>query len=139
MLSKDDLSNGATFILKLTDAAGAPVQWVVSLRGGIAAYWYAVYRRSDWATLRAHGSEVFHDRVGEAEAERVRRSGRCIVIHTPEVKAEEIDSPKPGKKPLQPGWENEGGSLAAPVETASAIHADRQRRNEPGGEIGMST
>jgi hypothetical protein len=124
--------------LNLTDAAGSTVQWFASLRCGSAAYWYAVYRRSYWAALLAHGAEVFHDRVNEAEAERVRKSGRCIVIHTPEVKAEEIDSSITRTKPLQPSWENDGGSLA-PVDTASAIHADAPRRSEHGGEIGMST
>jgi hypothetical protein len=138
MLSKDDLSNGTTFILKLTDAAGAPVQWVACLRGEIALHWYEVYRRSDWTALRAQGGEVFRDRVSEVEAERIRKSGRCIVIHTPQVKAEEIDSPYPRTKPLQPGWENEGGSLA-PVETADVIHPDPPRPTEPGGEIGMNT
>ena len=115
MLSKDDLSNGATFILKLTDANGVPAQWVATLRGGIAAYWYAIYRRSDWAALRAHGAEVFHERVTEAQAERVRRSGRCVVIHTSAVKAEEIAPPTQRAKPLQPDWENDGGSLAPTV------------------------
>ena len=115
MLSKDDLSNGARFILKLTDANGVPAQWVATLRGGIAAYWYAVYRRSDWAALRAHGAEVFHERVTEAEAERVRRSGRCVVIHTSAVKAEEITAPIQRTKPLQPDWEDDGGSLASRI------------------------
>ena len=112
MLSKDELANGTTFILKLTDAAGAPAQWVASLRGKMAIKWYEIYQRSDWEALRARGSQVFHHRVTEAEAERVRNSGRCIVIHTPEVKAEEIEAPSEQNKPLQPGWENDGGSLA---------------------------
>jgi hypothetical protein len=112
MLSRDDLSDGTTFILKLRDAAGAPAQWVTSLRGDIALYWYEVYRRSDWAALRAHGREVFQDRVTEAHAERVRRFARCIVIHTSDVKAEEVDPPHPAGRPLQPGWENDGGTLA---------------------------
>jgi hypothetical protein len=138
MLSKNDKSNGTTFILKLLDAARAPVQWVASLRGDIAVYWYEVYRRSDWAALRAHGGDVFHDRVTEAQAEHVRKSGRCIVIHTPEVKAEEIALPKPATKPLQPDWENDGGSLA-PVGTAGAVHAGAARLTEHGEEIGIST
>jgi hypothetical protein len=111
MLSKDQLSNGATFILKLTDTDGVPAQWVATLHGDIAAHWYLVYQTSDWAALRARGAEVFHDHVTEAEAERIRRSGRCVVIHTTAVKAEEIDAPPQRAKPLQPGWENEGGSV----------------------------
>jgi hypothetical protein len=96
----------------------------------MAAYWYAVYRRSDWAALRAHGAEVFLNRVTEAEAERVRRSGRCIVIDTPDVKAEEIDSPTPRASPLQPGWENEGGSLLrSPREQlVNRVKASRQAK-----------
>ena len=124
MLSQDELSNGATFILKLTDANGVPAQWVATLRGGIAAYWYAVYRRSDWAALRAHGGEVFHERVTEAQAERVRTSGRCVVIHTSAVKAEELASPIERAKPLQPDWENDGGSLAPGVLLSSTEAAD---------------
>jgi len=110
MLSSDELSNGMTFILKLLDANGARAQWVQSLRGPIAARWYDVYRNSDWDVLRAHGREVFCDRVTEIQAERIRRSGRCIVIHTSEVKAEEISAPA-SVTPRQPGWENEGGSF----------------------------
>jgi hypothetical protein len=139
MLSKDDKSNGTTFILKLLDTARAPVQWVASLRGDTAVYWYEVYRRSDWAALRAQGGDVFHDRVTEAQAEHVRRSGRCIVIHTPEVKAEEIVPRKPAPKPLQPDWENDGGSLA-PLEAAGAVHVGARGPTEHGGETGaMST
>ncbi|HEX8522044.1 MAG TPA: hypothetical protein VF669_07295 [Tepidisphaeraceae bacterium] len=133
MLSKDELSNGMTFILKLTDAAGAPVQWIASLRGDTAVYWFEVYRRADWAALRSHGGEVFHDRVTEAHAEHVRKSARCIVIHTPEVKAEEVSPPNPLTKPLQPNWENDGGSLA-PVGTAAAVQGAVQKPSEDGVE-----
>ena len=112
MLSKDDLSNGVTFILKLSDAAGSPVQWVQTLRGETAIQWYEIFRRSDWETLRATGTAVFVTRVSEADAEKVRNTARCIVIHTQSVKAEEIDKTLQHPKPLQPGWENEGGTLA---------------------------
>ena len=115
MLSKDELSNGVTFILKLSDAAGESAQWVATLQGDLAAYWYEAYRRSDWAALRAHGGEVFRDRVTDVEAERVCKSGRCVVIHTPLVKAEDIVATPQRVKPLQPGWENDGGSLATTV------------------------
>jgi len=94
MLSKDELNNGTTFILKLTDATGASVQWVASLRGDIARYWYEIYRRSDWEALRAHGGEVFLDRVSEAHAERVRRAARCVVIHALQIKAEQMSLPQ---------------------------------------------
>jgi hypothetical protein len=89
----------------------------------MAAYWYAVYRRSDWAALRAHGAEVFLNRVTEAEAERVRRSGRCIVIDTPDVKAEEIDSPTPR------------GRVAAPI---AARAAGQSGEGEQAGEDVMT-
>ena len=112
MLSKDELSNGITFILKLVDANGTPAQWVASLRGDVAAHWYGVYLSSDWEELRAHGADVFRDRVSEEEAERVRTSARCVVIRATQVKAEEMAPPAPYAKPREPGWENEGGSLA---------------------------
>ena len=111
MLSKDDLSDGINFILKLSDATGMPAQWVERLCGDIASRWYDIYCRSDWEALRAHGAEVFHNRVTEAEAEHVRRSAHCIVIHTPEVKAEQIDPHPRLPEAIQPRWENEGGLL----------------------------
>ncbi len=110
MLSKDDLNNGVTFILKLSDAHGEAVQWVQSLRGDAAARWYEIYWRSDWEALRAHGAEVFQNRVTADQAEHVRRAARCIVIHTAAVKAEEIGPPQDAR-PLEPGWEDDGGSL----------------------------
>jgi hypothetical protein len=115
MLSKDDISNGTNFILRLLDKSGAPVHWVQTLSGATALHWYDIYRRSDDEALRTEGGEVFRTRVAESEAEHTRRSGRCIVIHTPSVKAEEIDAPSQLTKPLQPGWESEGGSLAPPA------------------------
>jgi hypothetical protein len=113
MLSKNELSNGITFILKLVDAGGTPAQWVATLQGDAAVHWYEVYRNSDWAELRAHGGGVFRDRVSEEEAERVRSSARCVVIRATGVKAEEMQAAAPHAKPREPGWENEGGSLAA--------------------------
>ncbi len=90
MLSQDELKNGRTFILKLRSAAGAPSQWVETLRGEIARRWYDIYRNSDWNTLRAEAPEVFRNSVTEDEAELARRSGRCVFIHTPDVMAEEL-------------------------------------------------
>ena len=115
MLSKDELSDGINFILKLSDAAGAPVQWVERLRGDVAIRWYDIYFRSDWAALRTHGAEVFHNRVTQDEAEHVCKLAHCIVIHTPEVKAEQIDPHLVPSEPPQPRWENDGGSLAPSV------------------------
>lgn len=115
MLSNDELSNGMTFILKLSDAGGTPAQWVATLQGGVAAHWYEVYRTSDWAELRAHGGDVFCGRVSEEEAERVRTSTRCVFIRATEVRTEEMAPAAPRAKPRQPDWENEGGSLAAGV------------------------
>ncbi len=81
MLSNDELKEGVPFILKLTDAAGASQQWVESLSGRTAEHWYHIYRNSDWGTLRVEQAGVFRHAVSEDEAERVRRSGRCIVIN----------------------------------------------------------
>ena len=125
MLSKDDLSNGVRFILRLDDANGAAAQWVATLQGDIAAYWYAVYRNSDWAALRAGGARVFVDRVTDVQADHFRKLGRCVVIHTSAVKAEEITSPVPRATPRQPEWENDGGSLASTVSlSGNALGAD---------------
>ena len=121
MLSKYDLKNGTTFVLKLSDAASLPALWVERLCGDVATYWYEVYRKSDWEALRTRGAQVFRHRVTEAEAEGVRRSERCVLIQTPAVKAEELDPPPKRPKPLQPGWENEGGSLAPIVPPADNL------------------
>ena len=90
MLSPDELTNGLTFILKLHDAAGAPIQWVQTLRGDIAKRWYDIYQRSDWVALRTEAAGVFLDRVTEEEAERKRKSGRCVVIKTQAVTVDEL-------------------------------------------------
>ena len=91
MLSEDELSGGTVFILKLWDAAGASSQWAETLRGEAARRWYDIYRRSDWAALRAEAAGVFRNPVTEAEAESIRRShNRCVYIHTPLVKTGEL-------------------------------------------------
>jgi hypothetical protein len=90
MLSTDELANGMTFILKLQDSAGTPIQWVQTLRGAIAKRWYDIYRRSDWVALRTEAASVFLNCVTEVEAEHKRKSGRCVVIKTQAVKANEL-------------------------------------------------
>ena len=95
MLSPDELANGITFILKLHDAAGTPIQWVQSLRGDVAKRWYDIYRRSDWGVLRAEAAGVFVNAVTEAEAERSRKLGRCIVIKTQAVQSNELREIEP--------------------------------------------
>ena len=90
MLSPDELTNGMTFILKLHDAAGVPIQWVQTLRGASAKRWYDIYQRSDWVALRTEAAGVFVDRVTEEEAEQKRKCGRCVVIKTQAVKADEL-------------------------------------------------
>ena len=91
MLSKDEINDGMTFILKLWDDTGAPAQWLEKLQGATAMRWYDIYRRSDWKALRHEASGVFHHAVSETKAEGVRSSRhRCIYIRTTEVKANEL-------------------------------------------------
>jgi hypothetical protein len=90
MLSIDELANGMPFILELKDAKGIPIQWVQTLRGAIARRWYEIYQRSDWVALRLEAAGVFLNRVTDAEAERSRKSTRCVVIKTDAVKENEL-------------------------------------------------
>ena len=91
MLSKDEINDGMTFILKLWDDTGAPAQWLETLQGATAMRWYDIYRRSDWNAVRSEASAVFNHPVTEAQAEGVRSSRhRCIYIRTIEVKANEL-------------------------------------------------
>jgi len=115
MLSNDELKDGMNFILKLSDTTGTAAHWIARFDGDIAARWYGIYYRSDWQALRDQGREVFRNRATEAEAERVLKSGRCVMIHTAQVKAEEIDPLVKVAMPLQPNWESDGGSLAPTV------------------------
>ena len=87
MLSKDEIANGRTFILKLWDAEGKPTQWVETLRGDLARRWYEIYSTSNWEALRLEAADTFHRDVSEADAERTRttRGQRCVVIHTRSV------------------------------------------------------
>ena len=91
MLTQDELSDGTIFILKLWDAAGSPSHWVETLRDDTARRWYEIFRRSDWAALRAEAPRVFLHPATEGEADRVRKvNKRLVYIHTTEVKADEV-------------------------------------------------
>jgi hypothetical protein len=90
MLSMDELANGRTFILELKDASGIPIQWLQTLRGAIAERWYDIYQKSDWVALRLEAASVFLNRVTDAEAQRSRKSDRCVVITTDAVKENDL-------------------------------------------------
>lgn len=93
MLTIDEMNNGKTFVLKLKDAAGTPMQWVEVLRGAVARRWYDIYHDSDWAALRSEAAGVFLNPVTEAEADRSCKSGECIVIKTEAVRENELVRP----------------------------------------------
>ena len=83
MLSKDEISAGMTFILKLWDTDGVARTWIETLRGDTARHWFEIYRSSDWSALRDEARDVFHRSVTEPEAEAVRTSrNRCVYIQT---------------------------------------------------------
>lgn len=92
MLSRDEIANGRTFILKLWDAGGRPAQWVETLRGDAARRWYDIYETSDWDALRREAASTFRRGVSEAEAEATRttRGQRCVFIHTRSVPTEDL-------------------------------------------------
>jgi hypothetical protein len=98
MLSIDELANGRTFILELKDASGVSIQWLQTLRGALAKRWYEIYQTSDWVALRLEAGSVFLNRVTDAQAERSRKSGRCIVIKTEAVKENELAPAREGPK-----------------------------------------
>ena len=81
MLSIDELRDGIPFILKLGDPDGTPRNWIESLSGTTAEHWYNIYRNSDWRSLREEHAEVFRHAATQDEAERLRRSRRCVVIN----------------------------------------------------------
>ncbi len=93
MLSIDELANGETFILKLKDANGTPIQWMQTLRGVVAQRWYDIYEKSDWVALRLEAASVFLNRVTDAEAELSCKSRRCFVIKTDAVQENELVQP----------------------------------------------
>ena len=92
MLSKDEIANGSTFILKLWDAEGKPTQWVQTLSGDVARHWFNIYLTSDWEALRLEAAGTFAHPVSEVEAEaaRTRRGQRCVFIHTRSVAPAEL-------------------------------------------------
>ena len=91
MLSRDDISGGVTFILRLWDAVGDPTQWVETLRGDTAVRWHDINRRSDWEALRAEAPGVFHNRATEEEVKFLLKSqSRCVYIHTLLVETDEV-------------------------------------------------
>ena len=91
MLSKDEISDGMPFILKLWDADGVASTWIETLRGDIAKHWFEIYRTSDWGALRNEARDVFHRSVTEPEAEAVRTSRtRCVCIQTHAVVSSDL-------------------------------------------------
>jgi hypothetical protein len=91
MLSTDELRDGMPFILQLRNAAGVGFQWIEVLRGDLAAHWLEIYRSSDWESLRNEAAGVFRHAVTETEMdEALKTQGRCISIHTPLVKMEDL-------------------------------------------------
>jgi hypothetical protein len=91
MLSKDELSDGMTFLLKLSDADGIGRFWVETLRGDTASRWYDIYRNSNWEALRTEARDVFHRSITNAEAEAILTSRyRRIYIHTDSVTSNEL-------------------------------------------------
>ena len=120
MLTRDELTNGVPFILRLPDGPGRFAHWVQTLRGDEARRWYEIYCASDWEALRTQAAQVFVKRVDEAEAERARKRVRCVVIHCDAVTAEQLIPAPQAPMPRQPGWENEGGSLSVPAPLGSS-------------------
>lgn len=91
MLSKDEISDGMIFLLKLLDADGTPRFWVETLRGDTAERWYDIYRNSNWEALRTEARDVFHRRITDAEADAILTSRhRRVYIHTDSVAANEL-------------------------------------------------
>lgn len=91
MLSKDELSDGMTFLLKLLDADGVARFWVETLRDDTARRWYDIYRNSNWEALRTEARDVFHRSITDAEAEAILTSRhRRIYIHTDSVTSNEL-------------------------------------------------
>jgi hypothetical protein len=91
MLSKDEISDGMTFLLKLRDADGLGRFWVETLRGDTAKRWYDIYRNSNWEVLRTEARDVFHRSITEVEAEAILTSRhRRIYIHTDSVTSNEL-------------------------------------------------
>lgn len=95
MLSKDEISDGMTFILKLWDAGGVASTWIETLRGDTATHWFDIYRRSDWEALRTEARDVFDRHVSEPEAEAIRTSrNRCVYMQTRAVSSHDLAAGK---------------------------------------------
>jgi hypothetical protein len=93
MLSDDELKDGMPFLLQLQDSAGVPSQWMETFRGDLARRWYEIYRTSDWQALRAEALGAFQHSVTEAAMDKfLEPQTRCIFIHTPLVKVEELQN-----------------------------------------------
>jgi hypothetical protein len=90
MLSKDELLDGITVILKLRDPAGEPIFWMQKLRGEVAAHWRSIYQTSDWQALRNEALTVFGVPVAASDAKRTFRSQRCLVIAAMAVCSREL-------------------------------------------------
>lgn len=90
MLSNDELTDGIPFVLKLPDAAGAPVYWLRTLRGDVARYWFGIYRTSDWTALAAQASGVFGAAASAEDVERTVKSTRCVVIQPHTLTADDL-------------------------------------------------
>jgi hypothetical protein len=91
MISNDELHDGMAFVLQLRDSASVTSQWMETLQGDIARRWYDIYRTSDWDALRMEAAGVFRNPVTDAQMhDFLKTEPRCIFIHTPLVKVEEL-------------------------------------------------
>ena len=81
------------FVLQLRNAGGVASQWMETLRGDVARRWYEIYQSSDWPALRLEAAGVFRHPVTEAQMDNyLKAETRCISIHTPLVKVEELSA-----------------------------------------------
>lgn len=90
MLSKDELANGKTFLLRLWNREGVSSQWVQILCDDIARHWYDIYRFSKWSDLRLGALDVFQTPATEEIAAAVLKAGKCLYIHTREIAVEDL-------------------------------------------------
>jgi hypothetical protein len=91
MLNSDELHDGVKFVLQLRNSADISSQWMETLRGDVASRWYAIYATSDWTALRNEAAGVFRNSITETQMREFLEHGpRCVFIHTPPVKVEEL-------------------------------------------------
>jgi hypothetical protein len=102
MLSTDELENGMPFILTVPQASSASAYWLATLRGETARHWYNLYRHGDSAAVRDQSAAVFQEQITPEHVEQIRRSRRCVVIHSEGFAI----APRPAS---QPRWEDDGG------------------------------